>query len=292
MIPSLANAPIVPKARFTTPLPAFMRRHNVELWVGLVIIGAMFLILLFGPLILQQSAIAQNLNNAFAPASAKHLLGTDQLGRDLLARLLVGGRTDLGIALIAVLVPLVVGSLLGANAGYFGGWVDTVIMRIADLVSAFPFYVLVIALVFVMGNGALSIFVAISLVSWVAYARIVRGETKVLREKEFIAACKASGLPNSWILVKHVLPNTVTQAIIFAMSDIVLNIGVIVTLSYFGMGIVPPAPDWGQMMNEGQQYLAAGRYSLTLLPGFSVVLASFGLALVGDGLANVLKVRR
>jgi peptide/nickel transport system permease protein len=292
MISPLANAPIAPEARFTIPLPAFMRRHNVDLWVGLVIVGAIFLMLFVGPLFLKQSAIAQNLNSTFAPWSAKHPLGTDDLGRDILARLLVGGRIDITIAVIAVLVPIVVGSLLGASAGYFGGWVDTVIMRIADLVSAFPFYVLVIALVFAMGSGALSIFVAISLVSWVAYARIVRGETKVLREMEFIAACRASGLPNSWILVKHVLPNVVTQAIIFAMSDIVGNIGVIVTLSFFGMGIVPPTPDWGQMMSDGAQYLAAGRYALILVPGLLVVLVSFGLAFVGSGLANVLKVRR
>ena len=162
-------------------------------------------------------------------------------------------------------------------------------MRLADLVSGFPFYVLVIALLFVMVNGALSIFVAISAVSWVAYARIVRGETAVLREKEFIAACRASGLRSDWILLRHVLPNAVSQAVIFAMSDIVLNIGVIVTLSYFGLGITPPTPDWGQMMSEGQQYLSAGRYSLTLLPGICVVIVSFGLALIGDGLANVLR---
>jgi peptide/nickel transport system permease protein len=283
---------IAPEAREAILLPAFMRRHNVDLWVGLVIVGAIFLMLFVGPLFVKQSTTTLNLGDAFAPASATHPLGTDQLGRDILARLLVGGRIDVTIAILAVLAPIVVGSLLGASAGYFGGWVDTVIMRIADLVSAFPFYVLVIALVFAIGSGALSIFLAISLVSWVAYARIVRGETKVLREMEFIAACRASGLPHSWILVKHVLPNVVTQAIIFAISDTVGNIGVIVTLSFFGLGIVPPTPDWGQMMSDGTQYLAAGRYALTLVPGSMVVLVSFGLAFVGSGLANVLKVRR
>jgi peptide/nickel transport system permease protein len=283
---------IAPEARDTIPLPAFLRRHNVDLWVGLVIVGAIFLMLFVGPLFWKQSTITLNLGDAFAPASATHPLGTDQLGRDILARLLIGGRIDVTIAILAVLAPIVVGSLLGASAGYFGGWVDTVIMRIADLVSAFPFYVLVIALVFAIGSGALSIFLAISLVSWVAYARIVRGETKVLREMEFIAACRASGLPHSWILVKHVLPNVGTQAIIYAISDTVGNIGVIVTLSFFGLGIVPPTPDWGQMMSDGTQYLAAGRYALTLVPGSMVVLVSFGLAFVGSGLANALKVRR
>lgn len=291
MIP-IANTTDAPIARFQIPLPGFIRRHNLQLWIGVAIVATIFAIVFLGPFLITGSPVTQDLSNIFAGPSVQHLLGTDQLGRDLLARLLHGGRTDLTIAIIAVIVPLIAGSLLGAVAGYFGGWVDTIVMRIADLVSAFPFYVLVIALVFVLGNGATSIFVAISIVSWVAYARIVRGETMVLREKEFIAACRASGLPNSRILTRHVLPNTVTQAIVFAMSDIVLNIGVIVTLSYFGLGIIPPTPDWGQMMNDGQQYLAAGRLSLTLLPGFMVVAVSFGLALIGDGLANVLRVKR
>jgi peptide/nickel transport system permease protein len=291
VLPSVVDTAL-PAARFRMPLPAFLRRHNLQLWIGIAIVAVIFAIVFLGPLVLNVSPVTQDLTNVFAAPGGAHLLGTDQLGRDLLARLLHGGRTDLAIAIVAVVVPLVAGSLLGAVSGYFGGWVDTVIMRIADLVSAFPFYVLVIALVFVLGNGATSIFVAISIVSWVAYARIVRGETMVLREREFIAACRASGLPDSLILVRHVLPNTVTQAVIFAMSDIVLNIGVIVTLSYFGLGIIPPTPDWGQMMNDGQQYLAAGRLSLTLLPGFSVVAVSFGLALIGDGLATALRVRR
>lgn len=274
------------------PLPDVMRRHNIQLWLGCGIVGAAILLVVFGPMIISADPNRQDLSIAFAPASAAHPLGTDQLGRDVLARLLHGGRADLFIAIIAVVVPFLLGTVLGALAGYFGRWVDVIIMRLADIVSAFPFYVLVIALVFVMGNGMTSIFVAISVVSWVAYARIVRGEVLVLREREFIAASRASGLPSWKILSRHVIPNTISQGVIYAMSDIVLNIGVIVTLSYFGMGIVPPTPDWGQMMNDGQQYMAAGHYGLILWPGTCVVLVSLGLALIGDGLTNVLKPRR
>ena len=279
------------------PEPKFMRTalsrdHNVPLWTGVAIVGAVVILVFAGPLFLTQSPIEQDLANAFAGPSAAHPLGTDQLGRDVLSRLLYGGRNDLVIAAVAVLVPLVLGSLLGSIAGYWGGWVETAIMRLADLVSAFPFYVLVISLVFVLGNGATNIFIAISAVSWVAYARLVRGEVLVLREREFIAAGRASGLPNWWMLVRHVVPNTISQSIVYAMSDIVLNIGVIVTLSYFGIGIVPPTPDWGQMMSEGQQYLAAGHLSLTLLPGTLVVIVSLGLSLIGDGLVRVLRVNR
>lgn len=277
---------------FRLPLPAVLRRNNLPLWAGLALLLLVALVLGIGPLLWRVDPAAQDLQSAFADASAAHPLGTDQLGRDLLARMLVGGRIDLLIALAAVIAPFVIGTVIGALAGYFGGWFDAVVMRIADLVSAFPFYVLVIALVFVLGSGAGSIFVAISIVSWVAYARIVRGETVVLREKEFIAACRASGLPGERIIARHIIPNTVTQAIVYAMSDIVMNIGVIVTLSFFGLGIVPPTPDWGQMMNDGQQYLTAGRLSLTLMPGVSVVVVSFALALVGDGLARVLRAPR
>lgn len=286
--PDTTPAP-TPRARFTLPVPALLRRHNTQLWIGVGIVGLIALTVFIGPLFLTQSPTDQDLANAFASGSAEHPLGTDHLGRDILARLLYGGRNDLTIAVIAVIVPLAAGSCLGVLAGYHGRWVDAVIMRCADLVSAFPFYVLVISLVFVLGNGARSIFIAISVVSWVAYARIVRGEVLVLKEKDFIASSQSSGLPASLILTRHVVPNSIGQAVIYAMSDIVLNIGVIVTLSYFGMGIVPPTPDWGQMMSDGQDYLAAGHYALTLLPGSCVVLLSLGLALIGDGLTEKLK---
>lgn len=284
--------PVQPRQAFSLPLPGFMRRHNLQLWTGVGILGIVLLVLVLGPLFHQADPNRQNLLEAFAGPSLAHPMGTDQLGRDIFARFLRGGQIDMFVAVIAVIVPFLLGTLLGALAGYFGRWVDVLIMRVADIVSAFPFYVLVIVLVFVMGNGLTSIFVAISVVSWVAYARIVRGEVLVLREQEFIAACRASGLSAPRIIARHVIPNTVSQGIIYAMSDIVLNIGVVVTLSFFGLGIVPPTPDWGQMMNDGQQYLGAGNYGLILWPGLAVVLVSLGLALVGDGLARVLKVRR
>jgi peptide/nickel transport system permease protein len=249
-------------------------------------------VLYLGAALVQTSTTTQNLENTFAGPSRAHPLGTDQLGRDMLARFLQGGRTDVTIAVIAALAPLLIGSVIGAVSGYVGGWLDTLTMRTADLVSAFPFYVLVIALVFVLGPGAISIFIAISVVSWVAYARIVRGETVVLREKEFIAACRTSGLPAWRILLRHVLPNTVSQALVYAVSDIVLNLGVIVTLSYFGLGITPPTPDWGQTMSDGQQYLAAGHYSLTLLPGFAIVVLGLGLACLAEGAAQAMTGRR
>jgi peptide/nickel transport system permease protein len=266
--------------------PVSRKERNLLIWTGATIVGVVVAVVYLGAALISTSTTAQDLGNAFAGPSREHLLGTDQLGRDLLARMLHGGRTDITIALVAVVAPMVAGTIIGAVAGYFGGWVDAIVMRLADVVSAFPFYVLVIALVFVLGTGALSIFVAISVVSWVAYARIVRAETVVLRERDFIAACRTSGLPAWRIVARHVIPNTASQAIVFAVSDVVLNLGVIVTLSYFGLGITPPTPDWGQIMNDGQQYLSAGHYSLTLMPGLAIVVLGLGLAALGEGLAR------
>lgn len=273
--------------------PKFLRRGNAQLWIGMFIVGVIVLLAVFAPLLTPYSATQQDLAEALdGIGTPGHLLGTDQLGRDTWARLLYGGRTDLSVTLISVVIPLMIGTILGALCGYFGGWFDILIMRLADIVTAFPFYVLVIALVFAIGTGTTSIYIAISAVSWVAYARIVRGETMVLRRKEFIDACETSGLMRLQIISRHIVPNTVSQAIVYAMSDIVMNVNVIVTLSFFGLGIVPPTPDWGQMMSDGQQFIMSGDSSLTFVPGLAVVLFSLGLSFLGDGIANVLKMRK
>lgn len=268
------------------------RGSNLELIIGGAIFGAMVLAAVCAPLLTPYDPTAQDLGNALSGPSAAHPLGTDNLGRDTWSRLLFGARSDLGIAILAVLFPFALGTVVGALCGYFGGWFDTLVMRLADVVSAFPFFVLVITLVFVFGNGPMSIFLAISLVSWVSYARIVRAETLIIRGRDFIQSCETGGLGSARIVIRHVLPNTATQAIVFAMSDIVANIGVIVTLSYFGLGIVPPTPDWGQMISDGQQFLASGNYALVLIPGAAVILASLSLTFLGDGIANALRAKQ
>ena len=273
-------------------MPRIARTGNVGFWVGVVIMAIMVGAAIFAPLLTSHDPTQTDPSQALQPFSAEHPLGTDNLGRDMWSRLLYGARTDLTLATIAVLVPFVIGVILGTLTGYFGGWLDAIVMRVADILSAFPFYILVIALVFMLGNGATSIFIAISIVSWVAYARIVRAEALVLRDREFIQACRAGGIGNGRIVIRHMVPNVITQAIVYSMSDIVMNIGVIVTLSYFGLGIVPPTPDWGRMMSDGQQFLAGGYYSLTLVPAAAVVLASLGLSLLGDGLAHRLRISR
>ena len=163
----------------------------------------------------------------------------------MFSRLLYGARVDLRVAFLAVLFPFFLGTTLGCIAGYYGRFIDTAIMRLVDVVVAFPFYVLIIALVFVLGPGARSIYIAITLVGWVSYARIIRGEILVAKRQEYVLAAQAAGFRDGRIILRHLLPNVITQAIVFAMSDIVLDILAIVTLGYLGLGIQPPTPDWG-----------------------------------------------
>ena len=255
---------------------------------GLAILAVVIGLALAAPLITSYNPITQNLSESLLPPSAQHLLGTDQLGRDTFTRLLYGLRLDLRIAFIAVLLPFVLGTVLGSLAGYFGGWVDTAIMRLVDIVVAFPFYVLVIALVFVLGPGERSIYLAITLVGWVAYARIIRGEILVAKRQDYVTAARSGGLSNARIMRRHLLPNVISQAYIYAMSDIVQDILAIVTLGYLGLGIPPPTADLGSMINDGQNFLST-HWQLTTFPGLVVVVVGLGLSLVGDGLADLLR---
>jgi peptide/nickel transport system permease protein len=258
------------------------------LLTGLTLLIVILGMVIAAPLLTSQSPIAQNLGATLTGPSAHHLLGTDQTGRDTWARLLYGGRVDLQVAFIAVLFPFILGTILGSLAGYFGGWVDLLIMRVVDIVVAFPFYVLIIALVFVLGTGERSIYIAITVVGWVSYARIVRGEILVAKRQEYVLAAQSGGLSNLRIMGRHLLPNVITQAIIYAMSDIVQDILAIVTLSYLGLGIQPPTPDWGSMIADGQNFLTT-HWQLTTIPGLAVVATGLALSLIGDGLADLLR---
>jgi peptide/nickel transport system permease protein len=255
---------------------------------GVAIIAVILFVVIGAPLFTSYNPDTQNLNATLSGFSAQHWLGTDQTGRDTFTRLLYGGRIDLQVAFIAVLFPFVIGTILGSLAGYFGGWIDIIIMRLVDIVVAFPFFVLVIALVFVLGPGERSIYIAITLVGWVSYARIIRGEILVAKRQEYVLAAQSGGLSNLRIMGRHLLPNVITQAIIYAMSDIVQDILAIVTLSYLGLGIQPPTPDWGTMISDGQNFLTT-HWQLTTIPGLAVVVTGLGLSLIGDGLADLLR---
>jgi peptide/nickel transport system permease protein len=255
---------------------------------GASILGTIILLALLAPFASWHDPVQQNLLNILQGPSWSHPLGTDELGRDEWARILYGARTDLRVAFLAVLFPFAIGTAIGLVAGYFGGWIDTIANWFVNVVVAFPFYVLIIALVFALGSGTRNIYIAITIVGWVSYTRIVRGEVLVAKRREYVLAARAGGLSNARIIVRHLLPNVITQAIVFAMSDIVLDILAIVTLGYLGLGVQPPTADWGKMIADGQTYLTT-HWELSTIPGVAVVITALGLSLLADGLADLLR---
>ncbi len=255
---------------------------------GVIIVGTILALAILAPLIAPYDPNKQDLQNILADPSSKHWLGTDQLGRDVWSRMLFAGRVDLRVGFLAVLLPFLIGTTLGAIAGYYGRFGDTLVSRVAEVVVAFPFFVLIIAMVFVLGPGTRNIYLAITVVGWVSYMRIIRGEVLVAKRQEYTLAAQAAGLSSPRIIVRHLLPNVITQAIVFAMSDIVLDILLIVTLGYLGLGIQPPTPDWGTMIADGQAFITV-KWQLSTIPGVAVVITGLGLSLIGDGLADLLR---
>ena len=191
---------------------------------GVIIVGTILTLAILAPLIAPYDPNKQDLQNILADPSSKHWLGTDQLGRDVWSRMLYAARVDLRVGFLAVLLPFLIGTTLGAIAGYYGRFGDTLVSRVAEVVVAFPFFVLIIAMVFVLGPGTRNIYLAITVVGWVSYMRIIRGEVLVAKRQEYTLAAQAAGLSSPRIIVRHLLPNVITQAIVFAMSDIVLDI--------------------------------------------------------------------
>jgi peptide/nickel transport system permease protein len=234
---------------------------------------------------------AQDLLRALRSPSSAHPFGTDNLGRDVLARTLAGTWIDLGVALSATYLALVVGVVLGTVAGYFRGWPERIIMRVIDVVIAFPFMVLVIAIVAIIGPGIKGVFVGLTVGGWAFYARLARADMLVLSEKSFIQAAQTLGYSHWRVIWRHAIPNLIRPCLVYSMSDIVLNIVWVASLSYLGLGVQPPTPEWGSIIADGQNYLLTAWW-ITTLPGIVVVVVGIGFSLVGDGLADRLRTRR
>jgi peptide/nickel transport system permease protein len=272
-----------------TVLPARPRRAAALGGGGLMLLLLVAAALL-GPALSPYDPNAQDFERLLEPPSLAHPFGTDNFGRDVLTRVLHGAAIDLRIGVLAVAFPFLFGSLVGAAAGYFGRWIDAVLMRAVDVITAVPFLVLVIAIVAFLGPGERNVFVAIGSVGWVPYARLVRGE--VLREKslDYVAAGRALGYGRWRILLGHVLPNAVPPAVIFLASDVVLVILTTASLGFLGLGVRPPAPEWGMMISDGREFLASGWWVATM-PGFACMYAGLAFILLGDGIADLLRVR-
>jgi peptide/nickel transport system permease protein len=283
-------AEVVAEAQLVEHRRGFRRRwyRTPSFVAGISILGLIVLAALLAPFITQHNPTDQDLLHTLAGPSSSHWLGTDDLGRDVWSRLAYGARTDLRVAFLAVVFPFTIGTVLGLVSGYYGGWIDTTTNWLVNVVVAFPFYVLIIALVFALGPGTRSIYIAITLVGWVSYTRIIRGEVLVAKRRDYVLAARAAGLSDGRILFRHLLPNVITQAIVFACSDIVLDILAIVTLGYLGLGVQPPNPDWGRMIADGQTFLTT-HWELSTIPGIAIVITALGLSLLADGLADLLR---
>jgi peptide/nickel transport system permease protein len=262
---------------------------NPLLIVGIVIVGLVTFCVVVYPMLSPYSPTEPDFSQpTFADPSWSHPLGTDNFGRDTLTRLAYGGRVDLVIALAATLVTLVVGSALGLLSGYVGGWFDSLLMRLVDFTLTIPYLILVIAIVAILGTGTWNIVYAIWLVGWVAYARIIRAETLVARKLEYVEAARVIGMSQLRIMLRHIVPNVISAALIFAMADMVLNILVSSSLSFLGLGVQPPNPEWGLMVAEARDFFLRD-WRLMTYPGLAVLIIGAGFGLIGDGLAQALR---
>ncbi len=256
--------------------------------VGMALVGAVVLASAIGHFLLP-SPTALNLESTLAAPSIHHLFGTDDLGRDVLSRTLAATWLDLGIAFTATYAGVLIGVLLGTMAGYLGGWPDRLLMRLTDVVIAFPFIVLVIAIIAVIGPGIEGVAIGLVAAGWAFYARFSRAEMLSLREREFIQAAQTLGFSNRRVILRHALPNIIRPSLTYSVSDMVLNILYIASLSYLGLGAQPPTPEWGAIIAGGQQYLLTAWW-ISTLPGLVVVIVGVGLVLIGDGLADRFRV--
>jgi len=258
--------------------------------IGAAILVALIFAAIFAPAMAPYNPAEQNLENDLAASSRNHLLGTDKLGRDLLSRILYGSRVSLMVGTTTVTISVLIGLLVGALSGYFRGWVDQLLMRLVDVLMAFPGILLAIAFTAVLGPGLDHVVLALSLIGWTGYARLVRGEILALREKEFVHAALALGAPPARVIGLHMLPNLLPSLLIqatFGMAAAIIAEG---GLSFLGLGAQPPTPSWGSMLNEGRQFILVAPH-LTAFPGLAIMATVLGLNLVGDGLRDKLEKR-
>ncbi len=252
--------------------------------IGIGVIAALVVLAIAHPLLGLPNPNAQDLDAALSPPSSAHWFGTDDVGRDILSRCLAGMALDLRVAIEVTAISVVIGIALGSLAGFFGGIVDTLIMRLADVVLAFPFLVLVIAIIAAVGPGLTGVYIGVPAAGWALYARFTRAEMLSIRERDYVNAAQTLGYSKRRTLLRHALPNVVQPAIVYSTIDVVMNIVFLATLSYLGLGVQPPTAELGSIISDGQQYVLSAWW-ISVLPGAVLVVVGLGFSLLGDGLA-------
>lgn len=262
-------------------------RKNKMAIIGMVILGLLILVAIFAQVLAPYDPYKPDYANVKQPPSATNILGTDELGRDVLSRLIFGTRISLMVGLVVVSIAMTIGVPLGAIAGYFGGFADTFVMRLVDVLVTFPFMVLALGMVAVAGPGLINLMIVLGCVSWVWYTRLVRGMVLSLREKEFVEAARALGVPDSRIIIRHILPNVLGVVVVqasFGAAEAMLDAA---ALSYLGMGVQPPTAEWGAMLSKAKDFMRILPV-MSIAPGIAIIITVLAINFIGDAIRDAL----
>jgi peptide/nickel transport system permease protein len=273
--------------------PKFWQRfiRDPQVVIGTVIVLLLILGAIFAPLLTSYDPTRLSPRDKFQAPNAEHLFGTDQLGRDILARILYGARVSLLVGLLAVALSAVIGTVLGAISGYFGGWPDVIIMRITDTFLAIPGLVLTIGMVAVLGPGLDKLVLAIAITSWPTYTRLVRSSYMTIKQLQYVEAARSVGVRTPRIMFRHILPNAIGPILVVMMIG---TAGAIITeagLSFLGIGLEPRTPTWGRMLSEAQEHIRSYAY-MSIFPGIAIMILTLGFNLLGEGLRDLLDPRQ
>lgn len=280
--------------RAMSPTTSVKRRRYAlkpTMLLGLGIVGTALVMALFPTLFATHDPGKFDYSAILQAPSGAHWFGTDNFGRDVYSRVVHGARIDLQIALFTTLFPFVFGTVAGALTGYFGRWLDAIFGRIVDVVMVFPFLILVIAIVAMLGPGLKNMYIAVSIVGWVYYARLVRGETIVQKRSDYVNAARVMGYSPTRVVFRHIFPNAVTPAIVYWMTDMSLGILLGASLGYLGLGAQPPTAEWGVMVADGKNFMTTAPW-ISTFPGIVLTAVGVGFSLVGDGLADILRPKK
>ena len=257
---------------------------------GLALIVVMFLIAGFASFLAPYDPGKTDVSLKLKPPSFQHYVGTDQLGRDVFSRMLHGSRISLSVGFVAVAISIFIGILLGAVAGYYGGWVDSILMRFVDTMLCFPSFFLILTIVALMGPKILNIMIVIGITSWMGTARFVRAEFLSLRERDYVQAAQALGVKDYRIIFRHILPNALAPVFVSATLKVASAILIEAGLSFLGFGVQPPEPSWGNILTEGRTYIFDAWW-LTVFPGLAILITVLSFNLMGEGLRDALDPR-
>lgn len=262
-------------------------KKNKFAMVCLGIILLLIVVAIFAPFFAPQDPYAQDVLHKFAKPSAAHPLGTDNFGRDILSRIIYGTRVSLSVGVVAEAIAVTIGVIVGVAAGFYGGKVDTVLSRIIEVFASFPFILFAIAVMFILGQGIINVFIAIGVIGWTGHARLIRSQVLQLRSKEYVEAARAAGSSNFRIMLKHMIPNCLSTIIIITTLDIPSDIMLEATLSFLGLGVAPPTASWGEMISTARTFLRQ-QPMFSIYPGIAIMITVLAFNTLGDALRDAL----